>query len=44
MDRMQLSNRIVYRKLGGRELMLDLAKLLPQGAARPAVVFLCGNG
>jgi acetyl esterase/lipase len=34
---------IVYRKAAGRELLLDVARPSPQGVARPAIVFLCGN-
>jgi acetyl esterase/lipase len=34
---------IVYRQLDGRSLMMDIESPLPQGPARPAVVFLCGN-
>jgi acetyl esterase/lipase len=35
---------IVYRNVNGRELMLDISRPLPEGVARPAIVFLCGNG
>ena len=35
---------IVYRNLNGRELMLDISRPQPEGVARPAIVFLCGNG
>jgi acetyl esterase/lipase len=35
---------IVYRNVNGRELMLDISGPQPEGVARPAVVFLCGNG
>jgi acetyl esterase/lipase len=35
---------IVYRNTNGRELMLDISRPQPEGVARPAIVFLCGNG
>jgi hypothetical protein len=35
---------IVYRNTNGRELMLDISRPLSEGVARPAIVFLCGNG
>jgi acetyl esterase/lipase len=35
---------IVYRVVGGKELKLDLERPATSSGARPAVVFLCGNG
>jgi hypothetical protein len=35
---------IVYRNVNGRELMLDISRPLPEGVARPAIVFLGGHG
>jgi len=38
------ANGIAYKRVGDRELLLDIARPLPRGVARPAIVFLCGNG
>jgi acetyl esterase/lipase len=35
---------VVYRREGGRSLMMDIERPQPSGVARPALVFLCGNG
>jgi acetyl esterase/lipase len=33
-----------YRIIGGRELQMDIQRPQPVGVAKPAIVFLCGNG
>jgi acetyl esterase/lipase len=35
---------IVYRVVNGKELKLDVERPMPVGVAKPAVVYLCGNG
>jgi acetyl esterase/lipase len=35
---------IVYKNVNGKELMLDVSRPQPEGVARPAIIFLCGNG
>jgi acetyl esterase/lipase len=35
---------VVYRVVNGKELKLDVERPMPAGVAKPAVVFLCGNG
>ena len=35
---------VVYRVVGGKKLLLDVAQPLSATVTRPAVVFLCGNG
>jgi acetyl esterase/lipase len=34
---------VVYRKVNGRELRLDIETPKPDGTTRPVVMFLCGN-
>ena len=38
------TDEVVYRVVNGKELKLDVERPMPEGVARPAVVFLCGNG
>ena len=38
------TDSVAYRKVNGRELCLDIKIPKPDGTAKPAVVFLCGNG
>ncbi len=35
---------VVYRTVDGKSLLLDVEQPQPIGVAKPAVVFLCGNG
>jgi acetyl esterase/lipase len=35
---------VPYRVISGRELQMDIQRPQPVGVAKPAVVFLCGNG
>ena len=35
---------VPYRVIDGRELQMDIQRPQPVGVAKPAVVFLCGNG
>jgi acetyl esterase/lipase len=35
---------VVFRVVNGKELKLDVERPTPEGSAKPAVVFLCGNG
>jgi acetyl esterase/lipase len=35
---------IVYKKINGKELLLDISQPKPEGVIKPAIVFLCGNG
>jgi acetyl esterase/lipase len=35
---------VPYRLIGGRELQMDIQRPQPVGVAKPAIVFLCGNG
>lgn len=35
---------VPYRVIDGRELQMDIQRPQPVGVAKPAIVFLCGNG
>jgi acetyl esterase/lipase len=35
---------VPYRVINGRELQMDIQRPQPVGVAKPAIVFLCGNG
>ena len=35
---------VPYRVINGRELQMDIQRPQPLGTAKPAIVFLCGNG